>query len=181
MPDQSQPATPSQRTRRGSHVLSTVLFVAAIGFAAAAVFIWYYDDSRNQPDDLVPTSESGTIGLINVLASLQDAGLDADYGRSPATVSSNQMDRPGQNLRVEDTNVFIFLYPGADAASATAAREAEAATIDASTMTLTTTSGQDVANDQPLSVFQGGSVVAVLVGGDAELQEAVRSAIEGLN
>lgn len=181
MPDQSQPATPSQRTRRGSHVLSTILFVAAIGFAAAAVYLWYYDDSDNDPVDNLPSSETGVNGLVDVLNGFQAAGLDADYGRTPPTASSNQIDRPGQNLRVGDTNVYVFLYPGADAASATAAREADADKLDADTMTLTTPSGMDVADGEPLTVFQGGNVVAVLVGGDEDLQATIRTVIEGLN
>lgn len=181
MPDQPQPATPTQRTRRGSHVLSTVLFVAAIAFAAAAVYLWYYDDTGNTNEDNLPSSETGVNGLVDVLNDLKAADLDADYGRTPSTASSNQIDRPGQNLRVGDTNVYIFLYPGADAASATAAREADANNIDAETMTLTTPSGLDVANGEPLTVYQGGNVVAVLVGGDEELQATVRTVIEGLN
>ncbi len=181
MPDQTRQTSPTSTGRRGSQLLSTVLFIAAIGFALAAVGIWYYDDSRSNGDPPVPTVESGVYGLINVLSALEDAGLDVEYGRSPSTASSNQIDRPGQNLVVEDTNVFVFLYPGADGESAAAAREQEAASLDPETMTLTTTSGQDVTNGEPLTVYQGANVVAVLVGGDEETREAVRAAIEGLN
>jgi hypothetical protein len=180
MPDQVQNASPIKTGRRGSQFLSTVLFVAAIGFALAAVGIWYYDESRSNDDPPVPTVESGVYGLINVLSALEDAGLEAEYGRSPSTASSNQIDRPGQNLTVGDTNVFVFLYPGADGESAAASREQEAASLDPETMTLTTPSGQDVTNGEPLTVFQGANVVAVLIGGDQATKDAVRSAIEGL-
>ncbi len=180
MPDETRQASPTRPGRRGSQLLSTVLFIAAIGFALAAVGIWYYDESRSNDDPPVPTVESGVYGLVNVLDSLADEGLDAEYGRSPATASSNQIDRPGQNLVVEDTNVFIFLYPGADGEAATAAREQEAASLDPETMTLTTPSGQDVTNGEPLTVYQGANVVAVLVGGDEATREAVQAAIEGL-
>ena len=96
MTDQSKPTG----ARRGSQLLSTVLFIAALGFAAAALYIWYLDDADSGEDPPPPTVENGVYGLVNVLDALKDAGIDADYGRSPATSTSNQLDMPGQNLRV---------------------------------------------------------------------------------
>ena len=179
MPDQPASSRAPQ-PRRASHILSMLLFVAAIGFAAAAVIVWYQDRSSSSDNPPPPTAEGGVYGLINVLTALQDADISADYGRSPATATSNQLDQPGQNLRVGDANVFIFIFPGADGASATSAREAAAADLDATTMTLQTTSGQDVVNGQPVNVFQGANIVAVMVGGDAALQTEVQDVIEGL-
>jgi hypothetical protein len=176
MSDQSKPTA----TRRGSHILSTVLFVAAIGFAAAAVYIWYLDDSNPGTEPPIPTVENGVYGLVNVLDALRHAGIDADYGRSPATATSNQLEMPGQNLRVGDTNVFIFIVPGADAAAAATARESAFAGLDPATMTLTTASGSDVSRGEPLTVYEGANVIAVLVGGDAALQNDVADVIEGL-
>jgi hypothetical protein len=175
MTDQSK-----QLRRNGPQVLSTLLFVAAIGFAAAAVYIWYIDDS-NGDEPPVPTVTDGMYALVNVLNALRDAGLSADYGRSPATAKSAQIVPPGQNLTVEDTNVFIFIFPGGDPEAAAAAREKAFDAIDPATMTLTTPSGNDVANGQPLSVYQGANVIAVLIGGDDELKTEVQDVIEGLN
>jgi len=180
MPDQSA-SSRARQPRRTSHLLSLLLFVAAIGFAAAAVFVWYQDRSDDTDAPTVPTAEAGVYGLINVLTALQDADLSADYGRSPATATSNQLDQPGQNLRVGDTNLFVFIYPGADGPAAAAAREAAATNLDPATMTLLTTSGQDVTGGEPLSVYQGANIIAVLVGGDAELQTQVQNVIEGLS
>jgi hypothetical protein len=178
---QHRSASPgAPKSRRASHILSMVLFVAAIGFAAAAVIVWYRDQSSPDNETTPPTAEAGVYGLINVLTALQDADIEADYGRSPATAASNQLDQPGQNLRVGETNVFIFIFPGADAASATAARESAAASLDPATMTLQTTSGQDVTNGEPLSIFEGANIIAVMVGGDADLQSDVQAVIEGL-
>ena len=178
------PDTPaSSRTpkpRRASHVLSMLLFAAAIVFAAAAVIVWYRDQSNSADTPPPPTAEAGVYGLINVLTALQDADIDADYGRSPATATSNQLDQPGQNLRVGDANVFIFIFPGANGEAATSARETAAADLDASSMTLQTTSGQDVVNGKPVNVYQGANIVAVMVGGDAILQAKVQTVIEGL-
>ena len=49
-------------------------------------------------------------------------------------------------------------------------------------MTLTApSSGDDLVEGQPLTVVQGANVIAVLVGGDAELQGEVTTIIEGLD
>lgn len=167
--------------RRGPQLLSTLLFVAAIGFAAAAVYIWYTDDTNDPDEPPAPSGEPGIHELITVLNVLEDAGLDAEIGRSPPTASTGQLEQPGQNLRVEDTNVYVFFYSGADAETAAAAREQAFARVDPSTMSLTTPSGNDVGNGEPLSAYQGANVIAVLIGGDAELQTRVQAAIEGLS
>ncbi len=176
MTDQSK-----QLRRNGPQVLSTLLFVAAIGFAAAAVYIWYVDDSRTEEEPPVPTVTDGIYQLVNVLDALKDAGLGADYGRSPATAKSTQIVPPGQNLTIEGTNVFIFIFPGGDPAAAASARQTAFEAIDPATMTLTTPSGNDVANGEPLSVYQGANIIAVLIGGDEELKSEVQDVIEGLN
>lgn len=170
----------SSPARSRSQILSTILFVAALAFAAAAVYIWYIDDRDTSNEAPVPTVANGVYALVNVLEALKAAGISADYGRSPAAVDANQIDQPGQNLRVGDTNVYIFFYPGTDAEAAAAAREQAFAAIDPATLELSTTSGDDPADGQPLSVYQGANVIAVLVGGDAELQAQVQDVIEGL-
>jgi len=172
-------ATRSPR-RNGPQVLSTLLFVAAIGFAAAAVYIWYMDDANESNELAAPTVEAGRYELVNVLNALEDADLEADFGRSPATASTDQLGLPGQNLEVEDTNVYIFIFSGADAATAAAAREEAFAGIDPAAMTLTTPSGNDVSNGEPLSAYQGANVIAVLIGGDEDVRAQVQNVIEGL-
>lgn len=166
--------------RGGPQILSTLLFVAALGFAAAAVYFWYMDDSSAPNEPAAPTAEAGRYELVNVLDALEAGGLEADFGRSPATARANQLDQPGQNLRVEETNVYIFIFSGDDAETAAAAREAAFAGVDPEAMTLTTPSGNDVSDGQPLSAYAGANVIAVLIGGDDALREEVRDVIEGL-
>lgn len=172
-------ATRSPR-RNGPQVLSTLLFVAAIGFAAAAVYIWYMDDANESDEPPAPTVEAGRYELVNVLNALEDADLEADFGRSPPTASTDQLGVPGQNLEVEDTNVYVFIFSGEDAATAAAAREEAFAGVDPATMTLTTPSGNDVSNGEPLSAYQGANVIAVLIGGGEDVQARVQDVIEGL-
>ncbi len=178
MRDQHAKPTP----RRGSQVLSTVLFIAAIGFAVLAGVIWFREDAGPNREPPIPTATAGRYDLANVLSALEAAGLDGDFGRSPATANSNQIDTPGQHLKVDGQSLYVFIFPGADAETATAAREAAGADLNAATMTLTApTSGADVTGGEPLTVVQGANVIAVLVGGNAELQTEVTTIIEGLD
>src|SRR5690348_2227259 len=117
-----QHAKPSPR--RGSQLLSTVLFVAAIAFAALAVIIWFRDDAGPDREPPIPTATAGRYDLANVLSALEAQGLDGDFGRTPATANSNQIDTPGQHLKVNGQSLFVFIFPGANAETAIAAREA---------------------------------------------------------
>jgi hypothetical protein len=178
MRDQQAPRT----LRRGSQLLSTVLFVAAIAFAVLAVVIWFRDDAGPNREPPIPTATAGRYDLANVFGALEATGLDGDFGRTPATANSNQIDTPGQHLKVNGQSLYVFIFPGADAESATAARETAGTDLDAATMTLTAPqSGTDVTGGEELTVLQGANVIAVLVGGDAELQEEVTTVIEGLD
>jgi hypothetical protein len=178
MPDRHHPS----RTRRGSQLLSTILFMAAIGFAAAAVYIWYLEDAGSGSEEPpIPTVADGLYDLVNVLEAFKTAGLEADYGRSPATVNANQLDVPGQNLRVEDITLFIFRYSGSNPEAAYTAAETSFAAIDPATLELATTANLDVSQGEPLTVYQGANIVVVMVGGDMELQADVRDVIEGLS
>jgi hypothetical protein len=173
-----QPSQP--RRRRGAQILSTLLFIAAMVFAGAALYIWYIDEESPDSAPAAPTATPGLNTLADVLAAFKDAGLDGDYGRSPATVKSNQMSPPGQHLIIEDQSVYVFIFPSGDAQSAAAAREEAARSLDPATMTLTTPSGQSFGEGETLTVSEGSNVIAVLVGGDEELQARVRDVIEGL-
>lgn len=177
---QNRPAAPAPR--RQSQLLSTILFIAAIVFAILAVVVWVRDDTRLHREPPIPTATAGRYDLANVLGALEAAGLDGDYGRTPATANSNQIDTPGQHLKVNGQSLFVFVFPGVDATSATAAREAAGADLDAATMTLTAPQSQaDLTGGQPLTVVQGANVIAVLVGGDPTLQKKVITVIEGLD
>lgn len=166
--------------RTGPQVLSTLLFVAAMGFAAAAVYLWFMNDDDTPDEAPVPTAEGGVYELVDVLNAFEDAGIETDFGRSPAAARTDQLDSPGQNLEVGETNVYIFIFTGADPEALAAEREQAFAGLDPASMSLTTPSGKDVSNGEPLTPYQGANVIAVLIGGDDALRASVRDAIEGL-
>ena len=176
MSDQHTPG----RRNRAPQLLSTIFFVAAIVFAGAAGYIWYLDDQDQQPEAPVPTVQDGVYGLVNVLDAFKHAGLDADYGRTPPTASTNQLDVPGQNLRVGETNVFVFIFNGATPDEAHKARATAFTQIDPATLTLTTPSGRDVTQGESLTAWEGANVIVIMVGGDATTQASVQKVTEGL-
>lgn len=181
--DHEQQATLTTTTtvakrRRGAHILSTLLFVAAIGFAAVAV--WFYlDEQRNQPDERVPpTAQPGQQNLGSVVAALQNAGVDAEVGRGTTALTDQLPDQRGQLVEVGGQELYVFIYT--DPSTGVADRQAASEALDPATLTLSTRSGQPLAAGQQLHVSAGSNVIAVLAGGDDELVRKVQEAIESL-
>jgi hypothetical protein len=175
---------PSARSGRSrtAQLLSTALFVVAIGFAAAAIWIWYTDDSRDGPGSPTPARSAEQIDLAQVLGVLKASDDGWDYSRSPSGARSNQLDMPGQALKLDDDRLlFVFIFTGASSEDRVAAREQAAEAVDLDTMTLTTTSGK-VLNDQgqPLSMAQHSNVIAILLGGDDALAAEVQGSLDRL-
>lgn len=174
------PSTQSSRPteRRGAHLLSTVLFIAAIAFAAAAVYLYVTDDAT-PAGPARPAAEDGRNEFQHVVGGLNDAGLKAQPGRYSA--EANQLTQPGQTIEVEGQNLFVFIYPDADGAVAVADREADAADLDPATLELKSRSAErPLSEGGELHVFQGSNVIGILVGGDDELVQKVQEVIESL-
>lgn len=171
------PQPSSSRSKRGSHILSTVLFVAAIGFAAAAGYLYLQDRNTAEPR-VQPTAEPGRNDLGSIVKSLQNDKIAADYGRG--TGKSNQLTQPGQMITIGDDTLLVFIYLGGNHDEATKAREAEAAAMNAETMTLTTPSGRDLRGDKAIHISQGSNVIAILISNDDALATKVQTVIEAL-
>lgn len=168
----------SRPDRRWANRLSTILFIAAILFAGAAVYLYFMEEGT--PDGPVaPTAEAGRNEYATVMNALTDAGLDADDGRYAAT--ANQLEARGQVIEVGENNLFVFIYPDTDPAAAVAAREADAADLDPETLKLEARQAERPLNEgEETHVFQASNVIVILVGGDDELVSTVQDAIESL-
>jgi hypothetical protein len=158
-----------------------VLFVAAIGFAAAAVWVWYSDDTRSGPGAPTPARNAEEIDLAQVLGVLKTSDDGWDYSRSPASARANQLSMPGQALKLDDRLLFVFIFTGASSEDRVAAREQAAEGVDLESMTLTTTSGKVLnADGQPLHMAQHSNVIAILLDGDDALAAEVQEALDRL-
>lgn len=167
-----------KRRSRAAQILSMVLFIAALGFAAAAAWIWYNDDSDNGPGTPPPAESAANIDLAQVLMVLTQSNDDWDYGRSPAAVHANQLQFPGQHLKLGDTSLFVFIFTGATAEDRVAAREAAGDAVNLDTLTLSTGSGAVIDDEgRQIYMLEHSSVLCILVGGDDELAEEVAAAL----
>jgi hypothetical protein len=169
----------SRPSRAWANRLSTVLFIAAILLAGVAAYLYFVEDSSPE-GPVAPTAEAGRNEFATVINALKDAGLnDVDPGRYSA--EANQLDQPGQTIEIGDNNLFVFIYPDSDPEAAVAAREADAADLDPSTLELRSRSAERPLNeDQDSHIFQSSNVIVILVGGDEELVSTVQDAIESL-
>lgn len=170
--------SPARRRSRAAQILSTILFVAALGFAAAAAWIWYTDESNSGPGTPPPAQSAENIDLAQVLMVLNRSDSRWDYGKSPATVHSDQLEMPGQHLKLDDISLFVFIFTGATAEDRVAAREAAGDEVQLETITLSTTSGEVMNGDgQSVHMLEHSSVLAILVGGDDALARDVSVAL----
>ncbi len=170
------------RRSRTAQVLSTVLFVVAVGFAAAALWLMLTDDSKTEPDGPAPAQSVEQIDLAQVLAVLNTGDSEWDYSRNPASARSNQLEMPGQVLKLDDDRLlFVFIFTGASAEDRVATAEQAADSVDLDTMTLTTTSGNVINDDgQPLHMAHHSNVIAILLGGDEALAGEVQQGLDQL-
>jgi uncharacterized protein (DUF2345 family) len=161
-------------------ILSTLLFVAAIGFAAVAAW-FYFDERRDQPEENIPpTAQPGQHNLASVVTALQDAGVDAKVGRGTTALTEQLPDQRGQLVDIGDgaQELYVFIYT--DPTTGVEDRQAASDALDPATLTLSTRAGQDLAEGEELHVSAGSNVIAVLAGGDDELVAQVQEAIESL-
>ena|GEM_PF-2102222 len=177
------PANPQQQTkRRGPHLLSTILFLVAIGFALVAAYL-YWDESQNKKNDPTPPpAASGEYTLAQVKTALDQQGLKTEFGRSSG--HANQISGvPGQYISIgnDDAVVYVFVFSSSEGAQAAIQIASDTyAGIDESSLVLTRQSGDIIGEDQPKHAFLGSNIIAVLVGGDDALVEDVKTAVEGL-
>ena len=169
--------------RRGPHILSTLLFLTAIGFAAVAAYLYWEEQQEDKNEPTPPAAEPGSWTLAQVRSALDTAGFDTDVGRTNGHTDQIPATIPGQIITVDGTEVYIFIF-SRTAESDDPAGEAKATydDMDLETLTLTRQSSRDViAKGDELTVFQGSNIIAIMVGGEEEDVEKVRTAIEGLN
>lgn len=169
----------SSRPRRSpvAQMLSSILFVAAIGFAGAAIYLWYTGDDNDGPDP-PPTAQPGGAELASVLTVLQND--EPDWKIGPTSGRSNQFVPPGQSLELGDVSLFVFIFSGDTPEDRIAAREAAVASADPTTMELTTPSGEPIGEGQTLHMAHDSNVITILVGGDQALADQVEQSIASL-
>gem|GEM_PF-3489628 len=169
--------TSRPRRSRVAQILSTILFVAAIAFAGTAIYLWYTEDEDEGPGP-PPTAVTGEAELANVLAVLQDANENWDYGRTSAR--TDQIDPPCQLLKLGDVNLCAFFFGGESPEQRIDDREQAAGTLDLESMVIATTSGRVLSEGKTLHMAQASNVITILMGGDDELANQVADSLANL-
>jgi hypothetical protein len=179
-PMQAGAQRPATRQRRGPHILSTLLFLTAIGFAAFAGYLYWDEQQKDKNEPTPPPAAAGEYTLAQVKTAMDEAGLSTDFGRT--TGDANQIPGvPGQPITANGNEVYIYIFSASDGPSAIALADQTFAEIDPETLVLTRRSGGEIDPDKEKHVFKGSNIIAVMVGGEAEDVEKVKTAIEGLS
>ena len=154
--------------------MSTLLFVAALGLALLAAFIYLRDNNDEPQVRVAPTAQPGQNQLADVRRVLSDEGLTVEYGRT--NVPAGALSVPGQHLVVDGVPLYAFIYQGAGGA---AMRERQAQNLDPAELLPTGAGGTPGATEPP-HIAQKSNVLVALVGGSDEIIEKVDAAIEKL-
>lgn len=179
MPNRIDSARPASRPQRSqvAQLLSSVLFIAAIGFAAVAIWLWYTDRNDSGPEP-PPPAEHGKAELADVLTLLDEQDGSWETGR--VTARADQIEAPGQSLRLGEINLYVFIFNAETGDEAIRAREEAAASIDVDSIVLTSPSGMVVSEGEPMHLAQASNVITLLVGGDDALAAEIESAVATL-
>jgi len=150
-------------------------------FAVAAVAVLAYGiyqsqiQSKDEPTNAPPTAVPGGNKLIDITNALKNQGLKVEIVR--ASFRSPQLSVPGQGLKIDDSTLYVFIYPGS---TAVADREADSKDLDPSALTVLTVSDTPVAGGNP-HVVSNSNVIAVLPSASQKEIDKVDAAIQGLS
>ncbi len=156
--------------RNRALALSNILFALMVVAAGVVAYLYFVEDRFFQEGPQPPACEQGRNELICVVEALKAQELDkVDPGRYTAT--ADQLSQPGQVIEINEISAFLFVYPAANGEEAVAAREADAADLDAETVQITARISERPLNEgQDVHIYQQSNVILIVVGGsDDEL------------
>lgn len=159
-----------RRPQRGPNWVSLAFLALAVVLAGVAIFLALRDEPVAVPPP--PPAVAGDNELIHVQQALEAEALAV--AQSPSAVRSDTLSPPGQVLALDDARLYVFVYPDASTA------EAAFAGLDPTTvLPERSRTGTPIATETP-RLFQHSNILAALVGGPADLANAVERAIASL-
>lgn len=173
-----RPATTNRRqSSRRDRLISITFALLAVGLLAAAAFVYI----RDRQEEFSPAPEPDTPGaneMINVYNAFRNAGFDVAYGSQAARIDG--VNQPGQQLIVNDVPVWAFVFIGQETGGGVDQRATVTASLDATSLELTSPSGQPIDAGDVSVVSQ--SNVFVIISGEAspEQRDEIEQAIENL-
>jgi hypothetical protein len=176
------PAAAQPARRRGPHILSTILFLVAVGFAIGAVYLYWQEQQDDSNTPTPPPAASGQYTLVQVKSALDGAGMTTDFGRNTGHADQIGSSIPGQTLTANGNDVVVFIFSGTDGVPDSSVEMAEQAFagMDASTIEVTRPSGEQIGGGEEAHIVQSSNVIAVMFGGSEEDVEQFESGIASL-
>lgn len=176
--DESRPATPSAKSRRGlppSSVfflgLSAVLAVLAVLLATGVVRF-------GSSTPAAPPPTPGRIITIDIVRALQAQGLTAE--QQPGSIPRGGFSAPAQVLAVDGEPLYAFVFSDPETAAGEAAAIDPFDVLPASVMPAPDEERLPSPDAAPPMIARGSNVVVAMPGGSDDLRAKVRAAIEGL-
>ncbi|CAN5640910.1 hypothetical protein BH23CHL5_BH23CHL5_10840 [soil metagenome] len=164
----SDPLATRKQISRTRNALSMALFATAAALIALAVY--FYIDGRNEALAPVPPSIPGRAELKNVYDAIDAANLNPSYGRETARIEG--VNTVGQQLIVDDTPVFIFIFSDPESREREMARASDP-------VVLVDLFGTPVTGER-VSVASTSNVVTATVGGGDDLITTIEQAVSTL-
>jgi hypothetical protein len=159
------------RGRWNGNTLSLALFgLAALLLIVVAVL--YVRDRHTTPGTQVPpTARPGQAELKNVVDALRTQGINVGYSQNGARIPF--LSPPGQALTADGSPLYVFIFEDpADLGN-------QMTDFDPTNPGLVNMRGTPVTGGPP-HVVTGSNILAVLIGGSADLAARVDRAIKGL-
>jgi hypothetical protein len=168
----SSDASPRTPAGRGRNTVSNIFAFAAVVFAVIAIVLYFRGPSAGPGVAPIPTAAPESNQIVNVTEALKAQGLSVE--QPPGLfVPRRALSVPGQGVEINGNPGFIFLYDGADAASA------DVADVDPGEVVPERVGGQPApAGERRLT--QGSNVAVLMIGGDDATWQRVETAVGSL-
>jgi hypothetical protein len=174
-----KPNEPSPRARRGWPPSSLFFLGLSAVLAVLAVLLWVGAIRIGPGTPPPPPPTPGQLNTIDVVRALEAQGLAVEQP-PPTGVVRGAFSAPAQILLVDGEPLYLFRFPD----PATAEREVAAAepseVLPASTQPTPGRIDLPAPDGSPPMIVRGSNVAVALPGGDDDLRDRVRTAIEGL-
>ncbi len=151
--------------------ISNILFIVAAGLFAYVAYAWYQERNDDSTQIPTPQSEPGHAELKNVHDAIAAQGLNVEYGRQ--TVRVDGLTPVGQQLMVEGTPVYVFIFESPDV------RTEQAGELSVDTLEIKTPSGADAATGD-LALSDGSNVLVISDGAPDDVQAKIDAGVQSL-
>lgn len=160
-----------QRNSSVRRWISNLLFVVAAVLFVYVAYAYYQERTDNKGAVPTPQSEAGKAELKNVRDAIAAQGATVEYGKQ--TIRIDGITPVGQQLTVEGTPVYIFIFESPDD------RTKQTDGLSADAIEIKTPSGANAATGA-LAMSEGSNILAVSDGASESVQQQIDAGVQSL-